>query len=292
MKYLNEVFKPFVCAILNLSRSNTFICKASLLNWTIFSANLNVLLSSPFYTALSYIVPILYSSLMLSAFYTAFSCCLHFIQAPHIVQILCSPLILSPFYTALSYCPHFIQSSHSVLILNSPLVLSSFHTAVLYYASAILDLWEQMQNMEQMLPDFCRNYAPINNLQSEVETRIGQFLTDARNVSNWCSAETLVCCSLTRYSTCLWQPLISLQLWQPFVFLQTVPPTLTHLCPILLPHTLLMNPPIPYSNAPLYCRATALYWVHSTPFLHYHLPLHPPPLPACWGAEQINHNLH
>ena len=60
------------------------------------------------------------------------------------------------------------------------------------FAFAILD--EQMQKMEQMLRDFCQNYVPINNPQSEVEARIDEFLTGARNVSNRCSAGTL--CSL------------------------------------------------------------------------------------------------
>ena len=49
-------------------------------------------------------------------------------------------------------------------------------------ASAILDLGEKMQKMEQnnlMSWDFCQNYAPINNPQSEVETRIDKFF-------NWC----------------------------------------------------------------------------------------------------------
>ena len=36
--------------------------------------------------------------------------------------------------------------------------------------SAILDLGEQMQMMEQMLQDFCQKYAPINNPQSEIDT--------------------------------------------------------------------------------------------------------------------------
>ena len=39
-------------------------------------------------------------------------------------------------------------------------------------ASAILDIGEQMKKMEQMLQDSCKKYAPINNPQSEVETRI------------------------------------------------------------------------------------------------------------------------
>ena len=51
--------------------------------------------------------------------------------------------------------------------------------------SAILDLGEQMQKMEQMLWGFCQKYAPINNPQSEVETRIDEFLTGVRNASNY-----------------------------------------------------------------------------------------------------------
>ena len=58
-------------------------------------------------------------------------------------------------------------------------------------ASAILDFGEQMQKMEQMLRDFCQKYAPINNPQSEVETRIDEFLTGVRNASNMGSAEKL-----------------------------------------------------------------------------------------------------
>ena len=56
-------------------------------------------------------------------------------------------------------------------------------------ASAILDLGEQMQKMEQTLRDICQNYAPINNPQSEVETRIDKFLTGVRNAANIGSAE-------------------------------------------------------------------------------------------------------
>ena len=58
-------------------------------------------------------------------------------------------------------------------------------------ASAILDLGEQMQKMEQILWDFCKNYASINNPLNEVETRIDNFLTAARNVSNKYIAKTL-----------------------------------------------------------------------------------------------------
>ena len=57
--------------------------------------------------------------------------------------------------------------------------------------SAILDLGEQMQKMDQMLQDFCNNYAPINNPQSEVETKIDEMLTGVRNTSNMGSAEKL-----------------------------------------------------------------------------------------------------
>ena len=64
-------------------------------------------------------------------------------------------------------------------------------------ASAILDLGEQMQKMEQMLHYFCQKYAPINNPQSEVATRIDEFLTVVGNASNMGSAETLVFCSIT-----------------------------------------------------------------------------------------------
>ena len=48
-----------------------------------------------------------------------------------------------------------------------------------------------MQKMEQMLSDFCQKYASINNIQSEVETRIDKFLTGVRNASNMGSAEKL-----------------------------------------------------------------------------------------------------
>ena len=45
--------------------------------------------------------------------------------------------------------------------------------------------------MKQMLRNFCQNYVPMNNPQSEVEARIDEFLTDARNVPSRGSAETL-----------------------------------------------------------------------------------------------------
>ena len=58
-------------------------------------------------------------------------------------------------------------------------------------ASAILDLGEQMQKMEQMLRDFCQRYAPINEPQSEAEIRIDKFLTGVRNASNMGNPEKL-----------------------------------------------------------------------------------------------------
>ena len=56
---------------------------------------------------------------------------------------------------------------------------------------AILDLDVQIQNMEDMLHDFGPNYVSINNPQSEVETRMDEFLTDVRNSSNIRSDERL-----------------------------------------------------------------------------------------------------
>ena len=58
-------------------------------------------------------------------------------------------------------------------------------------ASAILNLEEQMQEMEQMLLRVCQKYAPVNNSQSEVEARIEEFLNGVRNASNIGSAEKL-----------------------------------------------------------------------------------------------------
>ena len=44
---------------------------------------------------------------------------------------------------------------------------------------------------KKMLQDFCQNNTPMNNPQNEVEARIDEFLTDARNVSNRGRAEAL-----------------------------------------------------------------------------------------------------
>ena len=109
-------------------------------------------------------------------------------------------------------------------------------------ASAILDLDKQMQKMEQMLPDFCKKYAPINNPQSEVETQIDDFfLSGVRNAFNMGSAEKLytVFCSILRCSTILWQPPASHNL-----ILTTRPPS--HLPP---------HPPAPLCCATHPCSA-------------------------------------
>ena len=107
-------------------------------------------------------------------------------------------------------------------------------------ASAILDLGKQMQKMEQILQDFRQKYAPINNPQSEVDTRIDEFITGIRNASNMGSAEKIVFCSILRCSTCFWQSPASHKL------------TLTtHTHSHLAPHT-----PAPY------CCATHIFWAH------------------------------
>ena len=89
--------------------------------------------------------------------------------------------------------PHFVADKISWLYPVDP---KKINCAMLLrenksLASAILDLGEQIQKMKQMVRDFFQNYVPINNPQSKVEARIDEFLTDARNVSNRGSAETL-----------------------------------------------------------------------------------------------------
>ena len=124
-------------------------------------------------------------------------------------------------------------------------------------ASAILDLGEQIQQMKQMQQDFCQNNAPMNNPQSEVEARIDEFLTDARNVSNRGRAE-----ALQSAASLPSQRSLSMSAEGP-IYPYTPPP-----------HT--PSPP-EYPTAPHYCRASALHWGHSThplsttapPFIHY-----------------------
>ena len=70
--------------------------------------------------------------------------------------------------------PHFVADNISWLYPVDP---KKFNCAMLLRenkspASAILDLAEQIQKMKQMPRDFCKNYVPINNLQSEVQARI------------------------------------------------------------------------------------------------------------------------
>ena len=96
--------------------------------------------------------------------------------------------------------PHFVTDNISRLYSVDP---KEINCAMLLrdnksLASAILDIGEQMQKMEQMLRDFCQNYGPINNPQSEVETKIHEFLTGATNV---CQGTGVLRGSLTFKST-------------------------------------------------------------------------------------------
>ena len=66
--------------------------------------------------------------------------------------------------------PHFVADNISWLYPVDP---NKIDCAMLLWenkslAYTILDIGEQMQKMEQMLRDFCQNYAPINNPQSDV----------------------------------------------------------------------------------------------------------------------------
>ena len=89
--------------------------------------------------------------------------------------------------------PHFVADNVSWLYpvdpkkINCPMLLRDNKSL----ASAILDIVEQMQKMEQILRDYCQSYVPRNNPPSEAEERIDELFTDAVNVSNRCSAETL-----------------------------------------------------------------------------------------------------
>ena len=86
--------------------------------------------------------------------------------------------------------PHFVTDNISWLYPVDPKKINCAMLLRENKSIAILDIAEQMQKMEQILRDFYQNYAPINKPQSEVEARIDEFLTYARNVSNRCSAET------------------------------------------------------------------------------------------------------
>ena len=64
--------------------------------------------------------------------------------------------------------PNFVADNISWL---DPVDLTKINLAILLrenksLASAILDLGEHIQKMEQMLENFCQNYVPINNPQS------------------------------------------------------------------------------------------------------------------------------
>ena len=139
-------------------------------------------------------------------------------------------------------------------------------------ASAIMDLGEQIQQMKQMPQDFCQNYVPTNNPQSEVEAKINELLTDARM--------SLIEAVLKHYNLLLPCPHNG-----SLVFLQKVPSTLIHHCPILLPHLLRLNPPIPLPHRPsiLPNVCPPLGPFNPPPPLHYCPTLHPLRLPVLRG---------
>ena len=67
--------------------------------------------------------------------------------------------------------PHFVVDNISWLYSVAP---RKINCAMLprenkSLASAILDLREQIQKLNQVQQDFCQNYVPINNPQGEVE---------------------------------------------------------------------------------------------------------------------------
>ena len=135
--------------------------------------------------------------------------------------------------------PHFVADNISWLYPVDPKKINCamFQRENKSLASAILDLGEQIQQMKQMLRDFCQNYVPMNNPQREVEARIDEFLTDARNVSNRGSAETLQSAGASPS-----QRSLSISAEGP-IYPYTPPPrTLPHLCRL--------NPPIPVPHRP------------------------------------------
>ena len=113
------------------------------------------------------------------------------------------------------------------------------------------------QNMEQILRDFCQNYAMINNQQSEVEAKIDEFATGVRNVSNMGSAKKRQASAASPSA----QPLISLKLT-----LNTIP--------TIDPHT-----PPPYIAVP------------STPDEPTDPSTSPPPILGYHHAQQCQFNL-
>ena len=138
-------------------------------------------------------------------------------------------------------------------------------------ASAILDLGEQMQKMEEMLRDFCQKYAPINKPQTELETRLDQFLTGVRNASNMGSAEKLQSSAPSSGA----QPASG----------SLLPPTSLPSPPVLpriYPHTAPPHTAVPTrpstSQPPPYCRA------YST--IHPSSAASPQPLVCLCGREQ------
>ena len=96
--------------------------------------------------------------------------------------------------------------------------------------------------MKQMLWDFCQNYAPVNNPQSEVETRIDIFLTGVRNASNMGSAEKLQSSAPSSGA----QPHLAASCCPQTYSRHTpfLPSTPTHIRPILHYHSPVVSPPI------------------------------------------------
>ena len=132
-----------------------------------------------------------------------------------------------------------------------------------------------------MLRDFCQNCVPMNNPQSEVEARIDEFLTDARNVSNRAIAETLHSAAASPS-----QRSFSISAEGPIY--PCTPPPHTPALPTPAQPTHPSTPPPLHTAVPLPSTGS----IQLPPPLYYRPTLHPLRFPVCYGAEQINHNLH
>ena len=106
-----------------------------------------------------------------------------------------------------------------------------------------------------MLRDFCRKYVPINNPQSEVETRMDGFLTGVRNASNMGSAEKLPSSGPSPGAEPASGSLPLPQAYPHHPPSITSTPTTPH--PILLCHSNLLSTPIPLLHRPPYSRANS-----------------------------------
>ena len=167
--------------------------------------------------------------------------------------------------------PHFVADNTSWLYPVDP---KKINCAMLLrenesLASAILDLGEQIQQIKQMLRDFCQNYAPMNNPQSEVEARIDEFLTDARNVSTRDSAETLQSAAASSS-----QRFLGMSVEGPIYSYTPLPHTPAP--PMLAEPTHPSNPLPLHTAVPLPSTAS----IQPPPRLHYHPSVHPLRLPV------------